>query len=222
METKAKRKLDPSVIRVGDIVKVLKPILFIRCGYPMSLQDARKEVEEIYSGKIKSLIRSVQTGENPTVEEKPTIRNLNYVDKWKGDCSFKDIVNVLAYLRLRYKNFGGNERKIYESEHKDVEGRTFRVDKIFYRKTGIYMRGYSGYDYNGEWDYCPSYLEKEKTHKILCLSRLALAEMKVDDMEYSDTECIPIAFTSLVYPFSFAIKAENVVKMECRNEQKIA
>ena len=37
-----KKKLNPNIIRIDDIVKIINPIFITRIGYPMSFEDAKK------------------------------------------------------------------------------------------------------------------------------------------------------------------------------------
>ena len=50
-------KKDPKIIRVGDKVRIVNPEMFVRCGYPMTKQDAREEVFSRFSQQAIQLMR---------------------------------------------------------------------------------------------------------------------------------------------------------------------
>lgn len=172
-----KRKLDPKIIRIGDVVCIDNPEMFIRCGYPLSLDDACKEVEEKFGRVIEDLIHSVQClDEFVPADEKgvyqdgsmwPTCVKIPSLDRNK---QYSDLVKTLTYYRLVGKNFGGNERKIFTQLEEGLRGRKASVVGIEFVKTGIRHPASGGYDYySGGYEYEPPYLENEKTHKILDL-----------------------------------------------------
>ena len=87
------------VYHVDDLVKVVKPDVVIRVGYPLTKEDALKAVEKEYAQRVSDFIVSV-TGQ--PVELTNTDPRL---------CA--DLFDALASYWIRLKGFGGKERKIY-------------------------------------------------------------------------------------------------------------
>jgi len=77
---KRKRKLDPKIIRVDDYVRIDNPEMFVRCGYPLSLNDMCKEVEDIFGKVIEDLIYSVRNLDKFMQRDE----NGKYVDDYIG------------------------------------------------------------------------------------------------------------------------------------------
>jgi len=167
------RKKDPKIIRVGDTVRIINPEFFIRCGYPMSFKDACRIVEKEHKDRIAEFIRgfdfTTYTNKGSGLLGFPISE-----EKWEDNRTFSKIVGALAYEYVRAKRFGGTERKIYTKHCPDYKDKRMTVEYIKFFQTGNYVRG-SGesYDsYAGEYDYDPSFLEDQKTHKILGLCPL--------------------------------------------------
>lgn len=165
---------DPKIIRVGDEVKIISPCFFDRCGYPMTLDDGRKYVQENYCEKVKVFIN-----------------DLGFFDKDRvlfdydidASLTYDRIVTALAYACVKKQGFGGNEKKIYTTCYKYYKDRVYIVDDIRFVKTGVYSPGsYNAgcnYYYGGE-DYSPPFLAKEQTHKILSVG---IGEIECNNVE---------------------------------------
>jgi len=172
MNPKKYKKLDPKIIRDGDIVKIINPITFVRCGYPLGIEDMRKEVQEKFGPAIDNLYVSVQSGDK--LIQKDMIGEYEYGLKIDSNPSKKykhfEIVNALAYARLYSKGFGGKERNLHTKTIEGLKDKEAQVISIEIVKTGTYIKG-SGrvFYYDGDCDYEPSYLANSKTHKILTL-----------------------------------------------------
>lgn len=167
------KKLNPNIIRVDDMVKIINPIFVIRCGYPMSLDDARKEIIEEYSKVIDDLVYSVRQGNKFMISKNGYYENgscalLNKEEYQKDNYKHYKIVDALAYERLISKNFGGNTRSLHTEIKEELKGIEARVLSIQYVKTGIRVPSSRYYDsYNGGYEYEQGYLDKCETHKIL-------------------------------------------------------
>ena len=149
-------KKNPEIIRVGDIVQINNPECFVRCGYPLSLDDVCEEIYQLYSDKIERFIDEiVKVDENKT----PRFTVTRTTQK-----PYEKIVRKLAYIRMRNKEFGGNERRIFTERRESLKDAEAEVIKIKIVKTGDYVKATGGY---GEYE--PPYLENQKTHKILYL-----------------------------------------------------
>lgn len=156
---KKTRKLKPSIIRIGDNVRIKYPEIIIRIGYPMSFDEAVKEVMELYHNEIVKFL------DTTIYKQKSSFVEVYDYTKLK---TYNKIVSALAYEHLKSKQFGGRERKIYSEYRPELLGITAEVKYVFIRKTGIYFAPSGGYDsWSGEYDNEPGGLDKEKTHKIL-------------------------------------------------------
>lgn len=145
-----KKSRKSPVFHKGDKVKIIKPEIFVRCGYPKSKLDFPVSLEE--REKIKSLLVSF-------------VASSEFYD-YRYDCSLDKICDEVSYLRLLKNNFGGYERKIHtfhNDRYIDIIGEVISKRIV---KTGTYDYGYLGYD----GDSCPPCLKNESSHIILTLN----------------------------------------------------
>jgi len=149
------RKLDPKIIRRGDVVRIDNPEMFIRCGYPLSFQEVCEEVSETSKDDILSFMDKVSNS-------KPKIA-IRAVDPTENRM-YQAILKEIAYVRMREKKFGGSERRIVTEKNEAFKDAKAEVVGVKIVKTGDRVSGYGSYD-----DYTPPYLGNEKTHKILKL-----------------------------------------------------
>jgi hypothetical protein len=149
------------VYHVGDIVRIVEPLVVVRVGYPLTKIEALDAAEKEYSLKIYDFIANItgQANEFVITETDPRL--------------YHDLVDALASYWLRLKGYGGKERKIYtevNEELRDTGGwRVFNKRTV---KTGTYNAGgayFGGYD--SEPDYEPPHLANEKCHVLLTLER---------------------------------------------------
>lgn len=171
-----KKKLNPKIIRIGDTVKIINPEIVIRVGYPMSIEDAKKEIKELYHDEIVLFLdKTIYKQSDQRDSKYKTIFRITNYDELK---IYNKIVSAMAYIHLQSKGFGGKEKKIHSEIRQDLLGITSKVRQIFIRKTGTYFPSSGGYNsYDGEYDYEPGGLANEKTHKILQLSHWVNNEM---------------------------------------------
>jgi len=153
----SKRK---DIIRVGDMVRVITPEVFVRCGYPLDFKEAREHVDAEMEQSIWDIIKALST----------------MGDKRRNDRIFKRkprvyrrILNALTYDYVSLKGFGGNERSIYTRSVPELAGSMRSVCGIRYVKTGTRYAGYGGKSFGfGDYDdYEPPGLANAKTHKLL-------------------------------------------------------
>ena len=163
----------------GETVKIVKPLQFIRCGYPLSIKGIMDseclEIEKDVARMFAALDRKPIP---PDVPE-PDLKDDSSVDKWLIDLSASDVPNMSATLhgmlcvaaaayRLEKANFGGKERKIFEtSQGCFEEGQEWTVVSRKTVKTGV---RYPASCYR-EDDYEPGGLDNEKTHCVYTVSR---------------------------------------------------
>lgn len=164
---KRKRKLDPSVIRIGDRIKVITPLFVERVGYPLSFKDGCEKAEELYSDKIKSFLDDLFPKESSKIKG----MILSVDTAWNKTVVYDKIVKALAYYYLQIEGFGGKERKLFLKERPRFKDDYFYVSNIGIFQTGTYFPPSGVYDYFGESDWEPGGLDNRKTHKILQLTR---------------------------------------------------
>ncbi len=139
--------------KVGEMVRIDNPEVFIRCGYPMDLFVERSRIYEECGDQIREFIRNLL----------PLLDKYTYIDHTASEIS-----KALAYYNAKHNGFGGNERKIYTEYHEALKGKIYLVHERKTVMTGVYNNGYSGYRAE-EWDYQPPFLSKMKAHIILML-----------------------------------------------------
>lgn len=187
--TKSKRKLDPKIIRVGDQVKITNCMFFVRCGYPLCIKDLAESIMLRSKADIFNLLKKeVYPDLNINMlNEKYLINTKNGKKVSSLDDSIERICKTIASIKIKVDRWGGNRREIYEKSIPDLKNECFIVREIKFVKTGERYQG-SGYtiDYFGEEDYDPTYLDVDKTHKILTLDYVHAVQM--DKLDYLNLE----------------------------------
>jgi len=144
------------VFHIGDIVKIVNPEIFIRVGYPLSLEDVREELDK-YDSHITALM------------------NITDMPWYNSGAEYKireGIKKALGFGILARRNFGGNERKIYTQKYdffvteEDIVKEMVVIGKKIVR-TGT-RDTYKDSEYGGS----RAYLDKAKSHVILTLRKL--------------------------------------------------
>jgi len=160
----SKRK---DIIRENDLVKIVNPKLFIRCGYPLSKNIARKMAIEELNKIDDSVFISLGLLKKEDKIILCEISKLGENKNIKGIKSWNKMVDLIAENILFERKFGGNNRSIYTLEIPEIKDKVFKVMSSKMVNTGFYHSGYSGYDYYGNWDGYQPYLEGIESHKIL-------------------------------------------------------
>lgn len=160
------------VIRVGDTVKIINPDFFLRCGYPLSLQDGMDMIlndEEAMKALGKGIDKAI--GREYTVPLKDEIVGLSSIMRpTKTSYDILKIIRILAYYRISNMKFGGKERKIFTVRKEEAKGHEFEVISKRVVNTGIYVPASGGYNsWGDDYDYDPAYLNNAKSHVILDL-----------------------------------------------------
>lgn len=143
----SKRK---DVVRIHDRVKIINPLIFVRCGYPLTIDIVKDTViTQEQKDAIITMLKSF---------------GINYVD---GD-AYDKILYEMARIVLRQLEWGGVERKIYTTFRPDLINVTCQVVSKRVVKTGVHESG-GGWtsSYWGEVDYEPPCLMNEQSHVIL-------------------------------------------------------
>ena len=160
-----KRKLP----KVGDYIRVIVPLTFVRCGYPMTKEEALEKVNAEYSQNVEDLFTDIFSKSDKklmpinkhSVIFKPSGNNVRELSKIK-------IKDILAYEYLRHYRFGGRERKIYVAKAPQLFRKICKVIGWKNVNTGSYYSPSNGYDsYTGEYDNEPGGLDDMRSHKII-------------------------------------------------------
>lgn len=151
--TVKKRTKSSEIIRVGDQVEIVNPEFFVRCGYPLTVQDELNEVHETYNKRISQFLTDLEF-----YDSDPERFRLHHA-----------IDTALALVSLRRKNHGGSNRSIFTETKPDAKNLVAFVRKVRWVKTGIRVPGHRYQGYEGDSEYDPPYLSHETTHKILTL-----------------------------------------------------
>lgn len=137
---KAMRKVSE---KHNGMYRVKTPKVFIRCGYPLGIQDMADKIKE--------------------VPEWETLLNKLGIGHLENEEALKE----LAYPMLIQRKFGGNERTLHLKEEPDLFGKEVRVYGTFRVATGK-RKLLTGGDEYSYW-VCP-HLKVHKYHEIALAS----------------------------------------------------
>lgn len=138
------------VFKIGQKVKIINPEIFVRCGYPLTIEDELKLITNEEKMAILKLL--------------PSHNNYNFLYH-KYDSHLDKILSEIAFCRLKEKGFGGPERKIYTEHRPALLNKIVTIENKRVVKTGKYEKGYtSGWETP---EYNPPFLGKEKSNVLL-------------------------------------------------------
>lgn len=190
---KPKRKLDPKIIRIGDQVEITNCMFFVRCGYPLCVKDLTESIMSRSKADIFNLLKK-EVYPDLDIDALDKLNCIDIVTGRKKTSSFIDdierVCKTIASIKIKVDKWGGNRREIYEKSIPDLKNECFIVKEVKFVKTGERYQG-SGYtvDYFGEEDYDPTYLDVDKTYKILTLDYADVAQMnKLDYLNLEDED----------------------------------
>lgn len=147
------------IFTVHDNIRIVNPVFFERCGYPLCLET---EASKLTTEKRESIGKFMNDHGIPSsFLEQSAIYNK----------VFDKIVSALAYGILHHKRFGGRTRSIHTKERPKYKGTTAAIVRMFRCKTGEYVPGRPYSNLDGD-EYDPPYLDNEKTHQIFELDLL--------------------------------------------------
>ena len=173
---KRPRKLDPKIIRIGDIVKIIIPKFVDRVGYPKCPNDYKVSIEAKHGTAIRALARFIA----PNLHE----GNGFYMR------TINRIIREYCYLAWREDDCGGRERTIHWYEELQYKDTHCIVTKLQNKTTGVYTPGGGHYNQtSGEDDYDPPCLENAQVHRIATL-----------DILYSIHPNLPFSYDELKTP----------------------
>lgn len=142
------------IIRQYDTIVIRKPEIFVRCGYPMDLNEETERIKEEHREAILAILKEEVVGV--------------HIDS-KIISSFHKICREIDYAKCKAKRFGWSERTIYTKAMPELQDAQARVLEIKVCKTGIYCAASSWccYDFYAETEYELAELYNQKTHKLL-------------------------------------------------------
>ena len=159
-----------NVIRIHDRVQIINPQVFVRCGYPFTIDIVKNTIiTQEQKDAVVKMLKSFGLVYIPTANRLTNTDWFSgYVGSEDADDAYDKILYEMARIVLRQKKWGGDERKIYTEFQPDLINATCQVLNKRVVKTGVHESG-GGYtsDYWGEVDYEPSCLAKEQAHVIL-------------------------------------------------------
>ena len=147
------RSRKSAAAKVGELVHIVEPKRFVRCGYKLNraavLLERRDEV-----------VRLMQAA-------RQAIAPL-YSDGWANDFKIQRQLEDLAVAAILVREkFGGRERMLFEEEDPELKGAVARVLSKSVVVTGTYNRGSGGYSsVDGEYDWQPAYIWQQQRHVI--------------------------------------------------------
>lgn len=141
-----------NIIRVGDIVEIVNPQKFIRCGYPLTTEGV------IRNHMTKDDVKSIDN----------LLDGMGISGHGKEYSILYDkIVTAIARYKLQDLRWGGNNRNIYTEDDPSLVGKTYKVVEKRTVQTGTRINGwYDSYHNEGE---SPSF-KSDGSHVILKLS----------------------------------------------------
>ena len=141
-----------SVIRAGDLVRVINPIRVVRVGYPRTVKDYLPEIQARYKAELDTVFRSYR---------KSGYRASRIRERLELD---------LAYLEAKGDGFGGRQRSLHTREELSLRGQDLRVEAVRTVVTGTYYPATSCPDrYYGGEDHEPGGLASAVHHRLAAL-----------------------------------------------------
>lgn len=148
-------KKPDNIIRIGDVVEIIEPQLYVRTGYDLSKESIKLQFSDEDRKKISDLVMHFKLGDSDT----PRV----LCDK--SIKAYEKIEDEIAHIKLINNQATGSERKIFTEYNPHLKNAKAIVVGKFTKITGIYHRS-SSYQSWDEWDYTPAYLNKQKCHLI--------------------------------------------------------
>lgn len=181
-------------IKVGDLVRIINPQIFVRCGYPLCIADVSKTIDR------QIIIDCLSHAGAGTTDEIDRI--LTHYPYHKLQRAYKEVLKGTALAVMISKRFGGSERKIYTEERPEFAGRIVKVESKRQIVTGDRYSG-CGPGYYGDEAEGPS-LENQQRHTLIKFSstyyessgRISLAFIHCES-DYSEIEQIHVEKVAL-------------------------
>jgi hypothetical protein len=176
-------KSKKQIYKINDLVKIVIPEFFVRCGYLLTPSIVKDEID---NDPVKVQIIIDFLSKFDIVCKNDVLLGLTF----KDNEAYRKITYALGYAIAGNRGLGGKSRQIFTESKPKLKNKVFEVVGKFTKKTGDY---YGSSSYQGYFDPYPEYepggLRNEKTHVIL--------------------EVVP---QNDVWVDSYKIEAKNVIK----------
>lgn len=167
-------------IKKDSLVRIITPKRFIRCGYPLTLQNERIRITNQFGTQISQLFTAITHNKQntQTTYHEPAV-NYHRIN----NNAYNKMINAIAYASLVARGFGGTERSIHTTTDQEIKDMICRVLSVRYVITGIYQHGSSSLY---EEDYEPPGLINQKRHKII---RVITTKNNINNRDFEIEEC---------------------------------
>jgi len=128
------------IIRSGDRVRIINPVIVTRVGYPRTLHSYRGEAERIFGPLLSA-----------HMEKRCVEKTL-----WE-----------ICYGLARKDRFGGLQRSLHVEERPELLGQVFTVERTKMVQTGTYRKAWVSRSYEGDYDYDPGGLDGMKAYRLV-------------------------------------------------------
>lgn len=184
---------DAPIYRENDIVKVVNPEEFIRCGYPLCIKD----VAAGFTGD--QIIRLTELLADFGAER---------IHKFSVRDQFADVIERIAYHVMKSKGFGGDTRSIHTQRNESLQDLMCYVIRKKVVKTGEYVpeHGSCG-SYYEECDYEPAQLYPTGTHVILYLRPMDW-QLEIDYFWIEESNVVKMKAMPKKNPYDYCEKTE--------------
>lgn len=172
-----------STYKIGSQVRIINPVFFERCGYPISIEMEIESIKKEHGNQICDFIRSL-------TKSPVEIADMKALDfRGVNPQTFDKIIMAIAYDSLKAKKFGGRTRSVHTKARPEYLNQTAHISRMFRCKTGEYVPGHSYSTMDG-YEYDPPYLGNEKTHCIFELDRIHRVEIEPLKIESVNVELV--------------------------------
>lgn len=164
--------------KVGEKVRLINLLQFIRCGYPLSSRDIDKNPDlnnrkwQMMNAAALALLPNApkthygSVGISGWLQAKRDDNSFHYNIDPRISYKLESAVNMAILIE---NNFGGNKRIVVEEPIEILNyqvGTVLKVTKKRFVKTGKRYPSRSWTSYEGEHEYEPGGLENEQTHCV--------------------------------------------------------
>jgi hypothetical protein len=158
----------------GEMVTIIVPKEFVRCGYPLSIKSIMQDQFEDIEKDCQRMFAALTKKPIPPDVPDPDPAEISWINLIVPDVPDMSstvhgmLCAAAAAWRLEEAKFGGKERRIFEQDNWMLE--TGQIVEVIARKlvkTGTrYAPHFWGGGWDGEPDYEPGGLDDEKTHCV--------------------------------------------------------
>lgn len=155
------RRRGKYIYRIGDLVEIVNPEIYVRIGYPYSYEVAKSELESIFLDDVIKFKDAVYTKLTNTIKN-PEFESIRMLDKdfikISEDRFVKVLLKTISYEKVYFEKFGGLLRNVvtkYDEEYKGCCGVILKkkiVQSGKYNVTSTYDIKLKKYKYNKRLD----------------------------------------------------------------------